>query len=64
MTVKIWNGVEWIAGRIDPEAKVFVVGKPVRFIPIDEDGFVRYGSVKYRLFSAEATTPHYPAMKV
>lgn len=61
---KVWNGKEWICGRIDQDRKVFVVGTPVRFMPIDDDGFVRYGSVKFRLFTMDATEPNYYAMKV
>lgn len=48
MIVKIWNDKEWIEGHLIPE--LYQVMFRNRIYNLDADGFVRLGSVGFRLF--------------
>jgi len=50
MNVKFWNGKSWTSATLSSDRNVVMIkGRPYS---IDQDGFVRLGLYKFRLFSA------------
>lgn len=46
--VKIWNGANWINGQLIPQLYQVIINN--RAYNLDEDGMVRLGSLRFRLF--------------